>query len=196
MVKAPTQSQIQTILRRFGACGEATKWANGKATKAAWGECQRGDWLLWISARANVDRKLVVAAACRCARLALKHVKAGEDRPRLAIEAAEAWTRGERTIEEVRKAAAYAYAAYAAAAYAAYAAAYAAADAAAAADADAAYAAAYAAADADAAYAAAYAAAARDKAREETLAKCADLVRETISYRVVMDAIKRSSKSA
>ena len=46
----------------------------------------------------------------------------GEDRPRLAIETAEAWCRGEVTIEEVRAAADAAYAAHAAGYAAAYAA--------------------------------------------------------------------------
>jgi hypothetical protein len=87
-------------------------------------------------------------------------VPPGEDRPRLAIEAAEAWTRGEVTAEFVRSAAvSAAYAAYDAAGSAARSAAYAAYDAAGSA-AYAAVSAAYAAyaADADAAGSAAYAA--------------------------------------
>ena len=98
-------------------------------------------------------RKAIRLAACACARTSLKYVKAGETRPLKAIETAEAWCRGETTIEQVREARYAAAAAYAAASAAAYAAA---AAAAAAASAAAAYAAAYAAA-ADAAYAAAYA---------------------------------------
>ncbi len=64
-------------------------------------------------------------AACACARLALVHVPPGDEPPRVAIETAEAWCRGEATIEQVGKARQNAYAA----------AAYAYADAAAAADA-------------------------------------------------------------
>ena len=64
--------------------------------------------------------------ACECARLALPYVPKGEKRPLKAIEVAEAWVRGEVTIEEVRDvadAADAAYAAYAAdAAYTTYAA--------------------------------------------------------------------------
>jgi len=112
------------ILTELGACAEAVKWAGRKTHKKAWGTCQRGDWLLWIAGKLNVDRKKLVLAACACARTALKYIPAGEDRPRIAIETAEAWTRGEATIDQVRTAAyaAYAYAAEGAAAYAAYAA--------------------------------------------------------------------------
>ena len=117
-----------------------------------------------LRAIAASDRRVGVWLACAVARSALWHVPAGEDRPRLAIETAERWVRGQATVGECRAAAdaadaaayAAAYAAYAAAAYAAdaahvaaYAAAADAADAASAANA-AAYAAAYAAADADA----------------------------------------------
>ena len=113
----------KTILTEMGACPEAVKWAGRKTHKRAWETCERGDWLLWISGNLDVDRKLLVLAACACARTALRFVPAGEDRPRIAIETAEAWTKGKATIEQVQSAANAAYAAravaYAASAYAA-----------------------------------------------------------------------------
>ena len=113
-----------------------------------------GGWCVTLS-----DRKLLVLAACACARLALPHVLAGELRPLHAIETAEHWARDENgvTLEDVRKARNAANATY-----------------------DAAYAAAHAAhayaADAHAAYAANAADAAA--ARSKTLAQCADIVRQ------------------
>jgi hypothetical protein len=204
------------ILEKLGACGDARELADGKTAKQAWETCERGNWMLWAAGAAKVDRKLVVQAACDCARLALKFVPAGEDRPRIAIETAERWVKGEATLDEVRNAYAAANAAYAAAyaaanaaanaayaaanaaANAAYAAAYAAANAANAAAANAAYDAnaanaanaAYAA--ASAAYAAAYAANAAYAyaARTKTLKECAALVRKRISFAVMMEAVK------
>jgi len=168
------------ILTELGACTEAVKWAGRKTPKKAWETCKQSDWLLWIAGKLDVDRKLLVLAACACVRRALKYIPAGEDRPRIAIETAEAWTRGEATIEQVRTAAyaadaacAAADAAYAAAAHAAYTAAYAAAHAA--------YTAAYAA--AHAAYtAAACAAYAAQK-------QMADIVRKIIPLSVIKEAI-------
>ena len=54
--------------------------------------------------------------ACECARLALVHIPAGEDRPRLAIETAEKWAHGDPavTLTMVRAAASAAAAADAA----------------------------------------------------------------------------------
>jgi hypothetical protein len=170
------QPTLAAILRKHGACYGAKDWAKagdyGADLERAWNECPRGDYLLWIAAKIGVDRKLVVLAACACARLALRHVKPGEDRPLKAIETAEAWTRGEATIEQVQQAAAYAAAAAAYAAADADAAAYAAA------------AAAYAAA------AAAYAAAAAAYARQRVLTQCASIVRERISFAVVLAAVE------
>jgi hypothetical protein len=150
--------------------------------------------MLWLAARAGVDRKLVVLASCACARTALHHVPAHQTRPLRAIESAEDWARGgATTLDEVRLAAADANAAYAADANAAYAAAANAAYAAYAADAanaaalaaNAANAAALAAADAAnaAALAAAHAAAA------DALADMALLVRKHIPWRVLKAAI-------
>ena len=120
---------LPDYLGSLGACPEAREWAAGYSTLAeAWTACDRADWLLWYAGRHDdVDRRLLVRAACACARTALPHVPPGEDRPRLAIELAEAWCNGRATIVEVRTAAYAAYAAYAAdasyaaAAYAAYA---------------------------------------------------------------------------
>jgi hypothetical protein len=131
---------MQSLLafaRDRGACEEARLWLNTQTDPhVAWEMCERPDWMIWFARRRSVERKVLVRIACDCARTALRFVPEGEDRPRLAIETAERWTRNEATIDEVR----------AAAAAAAYAAAYAVADAAAAyaayAAADAAYAAA------------------------------------------------------
>jgi hypothetical protein len=142
---------------------------------------------------ARHDRKEGVRAACLCAREALRYVPAGELRPLRAIETAEAWTRGEATIAQVRAARDEAWAADAA--YAAYAAD--AADAAYAADAaDAAAYAAYA--TAYAAYAAAYAAARRwarwRTIRRVELARLTDLVRLHHREPVAVTKRKRGGK--
>lgn len=175
--RSPTTS-IQEHLDALGSCGDERAWiATQKTRKQAWEMCARGDWMLWYCAKVGVDRKLVVRAACLCAREVLVHVPKDELRPLKAIETAEAWCRGSATIEQVRAAAYAAYAAYAAADAARAAAAYAA-------DADAAH-------DARAARAAAYAAAsacAAAAARTQSRARSADLVRSVIPWAVVRDA--------
>lgn len=89
-------SRALTVL---GACSDAMAYAQTKDTyEEAWAACERGDWMLWLAGKLSGDskseaRKRVVLAACACAKLALKHTKPGENRPRIAIEIAERWAR-------------------------------------------------------------------------------------------------------
>ena len=162
-------------IAKLNPCKDALAWlCTQPDAETAWRVCERGDWMLWIAGRLSGEpgsdsRRPLVLAACGCARLALPYVGVEEDRPRIAIETAEAWARGEVgvTLDRVR-----------AAADAAYATAYVAADVAYA-TATAAFAAAYAAYAAAAydAYAAAYAADAYAAIRKKTLSECADIVR-------------------
>jgi hypothetical protein len=187
---------VATELLRRGACADAVAWVGQrKDPRRAWHACERGDWLLWIAAKVGVDRKLVVRAACACAREALRRVPQGEDRPRKCIEVAERWADGKASIEEVRevsRAASAAAASAAADAYAGadayYAAYYAASYAAYAAPAYAAYYAAY------AASAAVYASAANAyyAARGRSLRRSAELVRQHIPWGAVRDARRAS----
>ena len=101
---------LTAMLKRRGACEDAVLWAKDYATlPEAWAACPRGDWMLWLAAKAKLcSRQELVLAACECARLSLVHVRKGELRPLKAIETAEAWARGEVPLEDVRSAAAYA----------------------------------------------------------------------------------------
>ena len=119
-------AELKKWLTSNYACTESLEWLSDRDLDTAWAECPRGDWLLWLTAKAGIDRKRLVMSACSTAREALRFVPEGEDRPRIAIETAEAWCRSEATIEQVREArwnaaaaAAAAYAADAAAAAAA-----------------------------------------------------------------------------
>ena len=184
--------QFSALLIELNACSEARVWASGKSLAVVWKTCKRGDWLLWLCGK-MADKpnwpthKEVVLAVCDCAELSLKHVPAGEERPRKCLETARAWAAGNATTDEVRMArraayAAYAYvAAYAVASDAAYAVASAAANAVANASAVASAAAYAADAAAYAAYAAAYAAdSAAYAAHTKILAKCAVLIRKRL----------------
>ena len=55
---------------------ELAAWAGTQPDLAtAWRECKRGDWMLWLAGVAEIDRRLLVAAACDCAETALDHVR-------------------------------------------------------------------------------------------------------------------------
>jgi len=109
MTTTTTTESWVAWLREREACIEAIRWVSGQTTpERAWASCARGDWMLWALGHihhATDARRSLVLAACECARLALPHVLPGEDRPRLAIETAERWARGEDvTLKGVRAA--------------------------------------------------------------------------------------------
>ena len=109
MTPTTETTDMQSLLafaRDRGACAEARLWLNTQTDPhVAWEMCERPDWMIWFARRRSVERKVLVRIACDCARTALRFVPEGEDRPRLAIETAERWTRNEATIDEVRAAA-------------------------------------------------------------------------------------------
>lgn len=70
----------------------------------AWAQCQHAQHMLWLLGEVGADRRVIVSIACDIAETALVHVPAGEDRPRIAIETARRWARGEATLEEVQTA--------------------------------------------------------------------------------------------
>ena len=81
----------------------------GKDLQQMWSTSDRGDWLLWfcthmIGQPGWPTHQQVVLASCQCARLALRYIQPSERRPLKAIETAEAWARGEATLEQVQRA--------------------------------------------------------------------------------------------
>lgn len=97
----------------------------------AWSKCQKVSWLIHVASVVKLDPSIIVLAACTAARTALPAVPDEEQRPLLAIEAAEDWvntpTRENAHIAEQAAAASYDFYPsdnYSDAAYAACAAAY------------------------------------------------------------------------
>src|SRR3990167_357873 len=81
------------------ACKDAVKWATPRlGSGKPLDECilllDRADHLMWLLYHAKIiNLRQLVSLACLTGRLSLRHIPAGEDRPRLAFEAAEEWVR-------------------------------------------------------------------------------------------------------
>ena len=118
--------------------------------------------MLWLAGRLDIDRKLLVLAACDCAETALQYVPEGEYRPAKCIQVTRNWCNGTATIYEVRAARGWSANAAANAADAAHPDAYA---------------------------AAADAAANAANSRSDALLTCADLVRKRIPLSIIQKAM-------
>ena len=200
--------QLKYKLNSLYACEESIEWLNERNAEQMWNGCPRGDWMLWLLKKLNLNKRKLTLCKGKCSET-VKHLMKDE-RSIKAVEVAIRYGYSEATEEELSYAAdaaadayasAYAASAYAAAAYAAYAAAadaaaaYAA-DAYAAADADADAAAAYAA-DATAYAAAAYAAAAyaadatayADAAKKENQLLTANIIRQLVPFNELLELL-------
>jgi hypothetical protein len=113
-----TNEKLRQFLISRSACPAFMDWLGKRDSAQMWAECRRPDWLLWWAGQA-VSRQELVLAACDCAETALRYVSEVEDRPRLAIETARRWARGEATVKEVDAARVAAISAYINAGYAA-----------------------------------------------------------------------------
>jgi hypothetical protein len=156
-----------TKLEKLSACRDAVEWTKTqKSPKDAWMNCNRGDWMLWIAKRLDVDDRLLTLAKATCANQ-VRHLMTDKQSTD-AIDACFRYARGEITREKLNI---YADAAFTVAdSFAAVAAAYAATFAA----------------DA-AADAAAYASAAVDAAAQmDSLKKSADICREILTEEVLL----------
>jgi hypothetical protein len=96
--------KFTTLLRKLGACHEATEWADTQPDlQTAWQNCQRSEWMLWLMDHTTVDpndprRRLM---ACDFAEAVLHLAPKGEDRPRKAVEVARRFANGQATEEEL-----------------------------------------------------------------------------------------------
>ena len=108
---------VADTLRRLGACGDQSDWLDPSwDAPTAWAKCQHPRHMLWLLGEVSADRRVIVAIACDTTETTRVYVPAGEERPRVAIETARRWARGEATLEEVQAARRGAWAAAAAAA--------------------------------------------------------------------------------
>jgi len=185
-------------LNQLSACYDAIEWVKTrKSPKDAWMNCIRGDWMLWLAKKLDVDDRKLTLTKAMCAKQVEYLMK--DQRSKDALDACFKYANGLITRKKLDQYAADAYAAYtttyddaaAAAAYAAAAAAYAAAYA------DAAYADAAAAHAAYAAYVYAayvYAADADNEAKTNSLKKSADICREILTDEVLLKYKKLRKK--
>jgi hypothetical protein len=122
---------MKELLIKLSACEGARKWAANKSWKEVYDTCHRGDWMLWLHYRTNLeDLQVRTLAKGHCANTVRHLMK--DKRSTDAVDAAIAFGEGKITETELKNAATYAaadaaassatYAAYTAAAatYAAY----------------------------------------------------------------------------
>ena len=104
-------------IEKFNACKESIVFRkNYPDFKTAWENCPRGDWMLWIAKKLNVDLLKLTTAKALCANTVRNLMR--DERSTKAIDVAILFGQGKASREELDAAAADAAAADAEAAYA------------------------------------------------------------------------------
>ena len=76
-----------TELEKTGACKEAIFYVRTqKNYEEAWNNCPRGDWMLWIAAKLQIDKRLLTLTKGKCAATVLRLMK--DKRSKKAVKAA------------------------------------------------------------------------------------------------------------
>jgi hypothetical protein len=90
---------FQELLIELKACNEAQEWAQGKTIKQVVAECHRGDWLLWLAEKVDMDFQTITLAKGLCANTVRHLMK--DDRSIKAVDVAIAFGRDEATLDEL-----------------------------------------------------------------------------------------------
>jgi len=90
---------FQEFLESKNACQDAQEWAKGKTIEEAIDQCHRGDWLIWLAKKLEVDKRLLVGTAGYCANT-VRHLMKYE-RSKSCVDVCVAYGKGEATDEEL-----------------------------------------------------------------------------------------------
>jgi hypothetical protein len=113
---------LKQKLKELNACDEAMGWVGDRTIEEAVNDCHRGDWLLWLGQRIEIDHRKLTLAKGHCANTVRHLMK--DQRSIKGVDAAIAYGEGKIGKEELAAAADAAYAAADAACNAADSAAY------------------------------------------------------------------------
>jgi hypothetical protein len=105
-------AQLRALLIRIGAAQEIVSWANEKSLTEFWRECERPEWMLWLSEQMVSEtkwppREEVARTACACAETTLHFLERKHPKivlPRTTLAMARAYAEGRIPAGQLRRA--------------------------------------------------------------------------------------------
>jgi hypothetical protein len=91
---------FKELLENIHACREAREWAADKTIEEVVEQCDRGDWLMWLAQRLDVEERSFILAKAHCANTVRHLVKDARVLP--AIDTAFDYAADKATIDDVR----------------------------------------------------------------------------------------------
>ena len=90
---------MKNLLIELDACEEAREWAGDKTAEQIINECHRGDWLLWLAQKVDLDFRLLTLAKGKCANTVRHLMK--DERSIKAVDTIIAFGEGKATRDEL-----------------------------------------------------------------------------------------------
>jgi hypothetical protein len=88
-------------IRQFNLCYDGRKYYESRASfEEAWRDCERGDWMLWLAARLEIDSRKLARAVALCANT-VRHLMKDASCEK-AVDDVLAYADGEIDAEELR----------------------------------------------------------------------------------------------
>jgi hypothetical protein len=94
---------LKQKLKEINACYEAMEWVGDRTIEEAVNDCHRGDWLLWLGQRIEIDHRKLTLAKGHCANTVRHLMK--DKRSIEGVDAAIAYGEGKIDKEELAAAA-------------------------------------------------------------------------------------------
>ena len=98
---------MKELLKKLNACQPAREWASNKSIDEIWATCHRGDWMLWLARKLNIDKRVLTIAKGHCANTVRHLMK--DERSIAAVDMAIKYGEGNATDSELAAAADAAY---------------------------------------------------------------------------------------
>ena len=98
---------MKELLKKLNACQPAREWADDKTIEEIWATCYRGDWMLWLARKLNIDKRVLTLAKGHCANTVRHLMK--DERSIAAVDMAIKYGEGNATDSELAAAADAAY---------------------------------------------------------------------------------------
>lgn len=93
---------MKTDISKLNPCSDGAKYYESQPDfKTAWENCQRGDWMLWLASKIEVDRRTITLAKGLCAKTVLHLMK--DERSIKAVEVAIEYGKGTVTDDALRR---------------------------------------------------------------------------------------------
>jgi hypothetical protein len=90
---------LKIKLKELNACDEAMEWVGDRTIEEAVNDCHRGDWLLWLGQKIEIDHQKLTLAKGHCANTVRHLMK--DKRSVNAVDAAIAYGEGKIGKEEL-----------------------------------------------------------------------------------------------